>query len=309
MRLDALHHITMITADAQTRVDFAADVLGLRLVKQTVNFDAPDSYHLYFGDEAGSAGSLLTWFEFPDAARGRAGSGMVHTIQLAVPSTASLAFWAERLAARGLPTTPGAGSLAFADDEGLGFELVVAEDDAPRLVAHHPEIPAEHAIVGIAGARAYAAFDQVEERVLTDVLGFTYLGEGAYRLDGDARSARFAYDAAPAAAGRLGAGTVHHIAWTSQDDDHLAWQRRVRDAGGYVTDVQDRDYFRAIYFREPRGVLFELATVAPGFAVDEAPEHLGEELRLPAQHAHLRARLERELTPLVNPRTAGTVAR
>jgi glyoxalase family protein len=178
--------------------------------------------------------------------------------------------------------------------------------DAP-LRAEHPEIPPEHAITGIVGARAYSAFAGVEERVLTDTLGFTWLGDGEYRLDGTERRFSWAYDPAPLAPARPGAGTVHHIAWGSRDEDHLAWQARIRAAGGGVTDVRDRDYFESIYFLEPRGVLFEVATLSPGFAVDEDPEHLGEELRVPAMHAHLRAHLEATLTPVVNPRAARRV--
>ncbi|HLM50080.1 MAG TPA: VOC family protein, partial [Solirubrobacteraceae bacterium] len=195
-----------------------------------------------------------------------------------------------------------AGALRFADPDGLALELVVATDGNPPLRAQHPEVPAEHAILGIEGARAYATFAPVEDRILTEVLGFTHLGAGEYRLDGEERHVHWAYDPPPEAHGRQGAGTVHHIAWASHDDDHLAWQRRVREAGGAVTDVRDRDYFRAIYFREPRGVLFEIATLSPGFAADEDPERLGEELRLPAQHEHLRPRLERTLRPVVDPR-------
>src|SRR5689334_24854974 len=138
MKLDGMHHITMITGDAQSNVAFYADTLGLRLVKKTVNFDAPEAYHLYFGDEAGSPGSILTWFEFAGARRGRAGAGMIHTIQLGVASEAALDFWAQRLAARGVETTRDEGSLRFTDPDGLGLELVVADDGNPPLSATHP---------------------------------------------------------------------------------------------------------------------------------------------------------------------------
>jgi glyoxalase family protein len=295
----------MITADARANVAFYGDVLGLRLVKKTVNFDAPDAYHLYFGDEQGSPGSILTWFEFPGAARGRAGIGMVHMLQLGVPSEPSLDFWAARLAAAGISVERGERSLRFADRDGLALELGVAADGNPPLRAEHPEVPAEHAITGVEGARAYSAFAPVEEGVLTRVLGFEHHGGGEYLLKGEQRHFHWAYDPAPASAGRQGAGTVHHIAWGSRDEDHLAWQQRVADADGYVTEVRDRDYFRSIYFREPRGVLFEIATLSPGFAVDEDPEHLGETLKLPSQHEHLRDKLERALSPVVNPRAAG----
>jgi glyoxalase family protein len=298
MNLAGLHHITMITGDAQRNVDFYAGVLGLRLVKKTVNFDAPEAYHLYFGDEQGTPGSILTWFEFAGAARGRAGAGMIHTLQLGVGSEASLDFWQERLG-RG---ERGDGSLRFEDYDGLGLELVVAELGNAPLRARHPEIPAEHAILGVEGARAYSDYATVEERMLTDVLGFAHEGGGEYLLKGSERRFRWAYDPAPDTRAVQGAGTVHHIAWATPDDEQLPWRQRIRDAGDYVTPVLDRDYFRSIYFREPRGVLFEIATMGPGFAVDEDPDHLGEELRLPKQHEHLRAQLEATLRPVENPR-------
>ena len=306
MKLEGLHHLTMITGDAQRNVEFYADVLALRLVKKTVNFDQPEAYHLYFGDERGSPGSVLTWFEFAGVPQGRPGIGDIHTLQLGVGTDASLGFWAERLRERGYQSERVRdGALAFADYDGLRLELVVAGDGNPPLRADHPEVPAEHAILGVEGARAYSAFHNVEEKLLTDTLGFSYLGDGEYRLDGDERHFHWAYDPAPGH-GRQGAGSVHHIAWASQDDDHLEWQARVREAGGFVTDVRDRDYFESIYFREPRGILFEIATLSPGFTVDEPAETLGEGLRLPKQHEHLRDRLERTLTPVANPRTAHT---
>ena len=314
MKLEGMHHLTMITGDARKNVEFYADVLGLRMVKKTVNFDAPDAYHLYFGDEQGSPGSILTWFEFAGAWKGRAGAGMIHTIQLGVASEASLDFWAERLAAKGYASERGERSLTFEDYDGLRFELVVAErsgDEAsvrgsmnPPLRAVHPDVPAEHAILGVEGARAYSARGLDADRaLLTETLGFTETAPGEYRLDGDERHFQWAYDTTNQR-GHQGAGTVHHIAWHSRDEDHVAWQERVRTAGMHVTPVIDRDYFHSIYFQQPQGILFEIATTSPGFAVDEDPEHLGEELRLPTPHAHLRARLEQLLTPLTNPRTA-----
>ena len=304
MKLEGMHHLTMITGDARRNVDFYADLLGLRLVKKTVNFDAPEAYHLYFGDERGSPGSILTWFEFAGAAPGRAGAGMVHTIQLGVASPAALDFWAERLAAAGHPGERGEASLAFADYDGLRFELLVAGDGSPPLRAAHPEVPAEHAILGVEGARAYAGRGRDADReLLTETLGFAELGPGEYRLDGDERHFHWGYDES-GERGVPGAGNVHHIAWHSRDDDHVEWRRRAAEAGMQVTPVIDRDYFKSVYFRQPQGVLFEIATTSPGFAVDEDPERLGEELRLPTQHEHLRPQLERLLTPLANPRAA-----
>jgi glyoxalase family protein len=303
MKLEGMHHITMITGDATKNVEFYADVLGLRVVKKTVNFDAPEAYHLYFGDEQGSPGSILTWFEFAGARPGRAGAGMIHTIQLGVASEAALSFWADRLQAKGYAAGRGERSLRFQDYDGLAFELVVADDGNPPLRAEHPEIPVEHAIVGVEGARAHASRGlDADAGLLTETLGFTAVGDGEYRLDGDERHFHWGYDA-PTERGFQGAGTVHHIAWQSQDEDHVAWQERVAEAGMRVTPVIDRDYFKSIYFQQPQGVLFEIATTSPGFAVDEDPEHLGEELRLPSQHERLRPVLERTLTPLTNPRT------
>jgi glyoxalase family protein len=302
MKLDGLHHITMITADAQRNVDFYADVLGLRLVKKTVNFDAPEAYHLYFGDEQGSPGSILTWFEFTGVRPGRAGAGMIHTIQLGVTSPAALEFWARRLKSLGYTSQRGEQSLVFKDDDGLRLELAVSAAGNPPLRASHPEVPSEHALVGVEGARAYARQAVSADRdLLTQTLGFTELMEGQYRLDGPTRHLNWAYDPTDVR-GIPGAGTVHHIAWHSQDDDHVGWQKRVAQAGMQATPVIDRDYFRSIYFRQSQGLLFEIATTSPGFDVDEEPEHLGEELRLPNQHEHLRAALEDQLTPLINPR-------
>jgi glyoxalase family protein len=305
MRLEALHHITMITADARRNVEFYADVLGLRLVKKTVNFDQPDAYHLYFGDEQGSPGSILTWFEFAGAARGRPGAGMIHLIQLGVGSQDSLDFWVARLRARGYEASPEGSAVRFEDYDGLAFELVPSDTGNPPLRAKHPEIPAEHAITGVVGARAYTPQSSLEQEhnLLTQTLGFQQRGR-EYRLEGEHRHVNWAYDPAPDTVGMPGAGTVHHIAWACPDADQVTWQRRVRDAGRDVTEVLDRDYFTSIYFREPRGVLFEIATLSPGFAVDEEPEHLGEQLRLPRQHERLRSQLEKLLTPVENPRVA-----
>ncbi|HEX4212289.1 MAG TPA: VOC family protein [Candidatus Dormibacteraeota bacterium] len=305
MKLQGLHHITLVTGDAQKTVDFYVDVLGLRMVKKTVNFDDPTAYHLYFGDDAGTPGSILTWFEYPGAEPGIPGPGMVHTIQLGIASAEAIDFWASRLQDKGYDSNlEEDGSLLVIDWEGMHIQLVVADPENPPLRAAHPEIPAEMAIVGVEGARAYSAYATVEERVLSDLLGFTYLGGGEYRLEGGLRNFRWGYDQ-PYADGAQGGGTVHHIAWATPDDaEQEAWHTRLDDSGAYVTDVLDRDYFRSIYFREPRNVLFEIATIPPGFTKDEEPEDLGDELKLPRMHEHLRAELERSLTPIVNPRTA-----
>ncbi|CAB4867660.1 unannotated protein [freshwater metagenome] len=305
MHLSGLHHVTMITGDAQRNVAFHAGVLGLRFVKRTVNFDAPHYYHLYFGDEAGSPGSILTWFEFPGAVRGTCGPGMIHTIRLGVPSSASLDFWGERLAGHDAACARGDASLSFADPDGLRYELVVADPRSRALQALSPDIPAEHAITGVTGVRAYATGALGADReLLTQTLGFTETAPGEYVLEGADGPVTYGYDMTDSP-GREGAGTVHHIAWHSRDEDHGAWRERVMQAGHSVTPVVDRDYFQAIYFRQPQRVLFEIATTSPGFAVDEEPGRLGEQLRLPVQHEHLRAQLERTLLPLTAPRATG----
>jgi glyoxalase family protein len=308
MKLQGLHHITMITADATRNVEFYADVLGLRLVKQTVNFDQPDAYHLYFGDEHGTPGSILTWFEFPGAMRGRPGAGMIHRIELGVGSDQALAFWEERLRAHAYDSVREEAGLRFNDYDGLAFTLVVTDATEPPLRAAHPDIPPEHAVTGIVGARAYtpAELMRAPAPLLTETLGFESQGAGEYRLNGELRDFLYAYDPAPSDIGLPGAGTVHHIAWACRDEDQGSWQERVRAAGRHVTEVLDRDYFLSIYFREPHHVLFEIATLSPGFAVDEDPAHLGEHLRLPAQHEHLRSQLEQVLAPITNPRATAT---
>jgi glyoxalase family protein len=302
MALEGLHHITAITADAPRNVDFYARLLGLRLVKKTVNFDAPDVYHLYFGDEEGTPGSILTFFEFPSAARGRPGAGMVHTIQWRVGSGASLAFWSSRLADAGV-TAEGAGDgLRFEDFEGLRHELLAAGDGDAPLVAAAPDIPAEHALQGFHGVRAYAAAPERSDGLL-GTLGFERTADGTWRVAGAARHAVLAWEPPPPERGRTSAGTVHHIAWSAADDDELReYRARAIGAGAHPTDIIDRQYFHSVYFREPNAVLFELATRDIGFAYDEPVESLGEALRLPPQYEALRDQLERRLTPLVNPR-------
>jgi glyoxalase family protein len=304
MALEGLHHITAITGDARRNVDFYARLLGLRLVKKTVNFDQPDVYHLYFGDERGTPGSILTFFEFPAARPGRAGAGMIHTIQWRVGSEEALGFWADRLADAGVAATRDGDALGFADFEGLRHELhVVTLDDRP-LRADAADIPAEHALLGFHGVRAYAAAPE-RSAALLDALGFERREDGAgrWRVGGAERHAVLAYEQPPADRGRTSAGTVHHIAWSAADDDELrAYRERAIAAGAHATDIIDRQYFHSVYFREPSGVLFELASRDIGFDYDEPLESLGEALKLPPQYEAHRDLLERRLTPLVNPR-------
>jgi len=302
MRLDGIHHITCITADAPGNVDFYTRVLGLRLVKKSVNQDDPTVYHLFYADEAGDPGSDITFFEYPGVPRGRAGTGMVHRITWRLGSEDALAFWAERLEAEGIEAARADGRLRFADPEGLGLELAVVETDDGPLIAEHPEIPAELALQGFDSARAFADEPDRSRGFLEEALGFEPKGENEWEIRGDSRGSLYAYDAPPADRGLQGAGTVHHVAWSSTMEDHAAWRKRVADAGAQPTAIIDRFWFKSIYFREPSGVLFEIATLGPGFAADEPVEHLGERLTLPPNYEHLRDQLEKVLTPLPDPR-------
>jgi len=300
MKLEGIHHVSSITGDAQANVDFYAGTLGLRLVKKTVNQDDPTVYHLFYGDDKGSPGLDLTFFEYPGARPGRAGRGMIHRIVLRVGSEEALDFWERRL--KGGRRSRGA--LEFSDPEGLGLELrVVATPDAP-LTASHPEIPAEHAIVGFEEVRAYTSSPDASRELLERALGWERSGDTSWEARGDSRAGRYAYDVAPGHHGTPGAGTVHHVAWVSLDDQQVAWRDRVIAAGAQPTPVIDRYWFKSVYFREPSGVLFEIATMGPGFAVDEDPAHLGERLVLPPKFEGLRARLESTLTPLHAPAPA-----
>jgi glyoxalase family protein len=303
MQLEGIHHITAITGDAPRNVDFYARVLGLRLVKKTVNQDDPTVYHLFYADEQGSPGADLTFFEYPGARLGQAGDGMVHRIVWRVASEEALDFWADRLRAEDVALAREPGRLRFPDPEGLELELAVVETEDEPLVAEHPEIPAELALQGFDGVRAYSSSPEASQTLLESTLGFVPVGEDAtWEVRGAQRGSFYVYDTPPAGRGIMGAGTVHHVAWASSMEDHAEWQRRVAQAGAHPTPIIDRFYFRSIYFREPSGVLFEIATIGPGFATDEPAEHLGERLSLPPAFEHLRDRLEPVLTPLPDPR-------
>jgi glyoxalase family protein len=267
-------------------------------------------YHLFYGDEEGSPGADLTFFEYPGAARGRAGDGMVHRVVWRVASEQALEFWQQRLQAHGTSARRDRASLLFADPEGLEHELLLsASTDAP-LRAKAPQIPGEHALLGFEGVRAYSGSPARSTGLLGDSLGFSRgEGDGRWEVRGEQRGSFYAYDAPPPGVEpRQGAGTVHHVAFAAQPQDEEAWRERVVVAGARPTEVIERFYFRSVYFREPSGVLFEIATIGPGFAVDEDEAHLGERLSLPPRFEPLRERLEKTLTPLPNPRAAATAS-
>ena len=300
MKLEGIHHITAITAEAQPNVDFYAGVLGLRLVKKTVNQDDPSVYHLFYADEQGDAGSDITFFEFPGVPKGRAGDGMVHTVGWRVASDEALDFWAERLGQHDTASERNDEGLRFEDPEGLAHQLAVSTVDDQPLIADHPDVPSELALQGFDHARAYSSRPEASEGLL-ETLAFQHR-DGLWEARGESRGGLWAYDEPPAERGLQGAGTVHHIAWASPIEEHEAWREKAIEGGAQPTPVIDRFYFRSIYFREPSGVLFEIATLGPGFSADEPQETLGEKLSLPPDYEHLREQVEERLTPIVNPR-------
>lgn len=299
MQLNGIHHITCVTADAVRNVDFYTRVLGLRLVKKTVNQDDPSVYHLFYADNAGSPGADITFFEHPDASPGVAGAGMVHAVVSRVSSADAVDFWARRLAAEGVAVDEDGDGLGFSDPDGLRHELVPARVADEPLTAEHPEIAREHALQGFDGVRSYARNPATASDFLASVLGFEQSPQpDRWRIDGATRSAFYTQERPPDEAGRPGSGTVHHVAFSTALDEQDAWHARLRAADAGPSPVIDRFWFKSIYFREPEGVLFELATEGPGFTTDEPLEHLGETLTLPPAFEHMRARIEATLTPL-----------
>ncbi|MBD2844831.1 ring-cleaving dioxygenase [Paenibacillus sp. IB182496] len=304
LKTTGIHHITAFARDPQANVDFYAGVLGLRLVKQTINFDAPEVYHLYFGDEVGSPGTILTLFPWPHARGGVVGGGQVAATVFAVP-TGALGYWEKRLAEHGVSVTRGqrfgANNLNLADVDGLRLQLTEREANAVSVWTGGG-VPAAYAIRGFDGAVLYSLDAPRTMETMETLLGMTRIGE-------DAGYARFA---APGELGgrvdvlltsrepgRGGAGTVHHIAWRAVDDEqHAAWRRQVADQGYRPTPIVDRQYFQALYFREHGGILFEIATDPPGFARDEPVETLGEQLMLPEWFESQRAEIAAELPPI-----------
>lgn len=299
-----IHHITAIVGDPQGNVDFYAGVLGLRLVKKTVNFDDPDTYHLYFGDKTAKPGTIITFFPWGNAYKGKIGDGQVGVTSYAVPSGA-LAFWEKRLEKFKIPfsktTRFGEQYIRFDDPHGLQLELVERQQGEPNSWGIG-EVTEDVAIKGFGGATLYTANAEKTAELLETVMGLEKIGEedGLMRFRAasdlgnliDVKLSRVG-------TGQMGVGTVHHIAWRAQDDaDQLDWKEQVEAYGLGVTPVQDRNYFNAIYFREYGDILFEIATDPPGFAIDESPEALGEALMLPEQYERHRKNLQRNLPPI-----------
>jgi glyoxalase family protein len=305
MNLDGIHHITAITGDAPRNVDFYTRVLGLRMTAKTVNQDDPSVYHLFYGDENAQPGADLTFFEYPGATPGRAGAGMVHRVVWRVASADAIEFWAARLGDDGVATERGeGGSLLFADPEGLHHELIVDDSGDEPLIAEHPEVPAALALQGFAGVRAYSARPDDSAAVLEQLMGATRRAEDgdAFELRGERRGGWIAWDPAPDAPARQSAGTVHHVAWGTTDADMPRWIETVTEAGIPNSGYVDRHYFHSLYFREPGGVLYELATREPGFTIDGPVEELGTKLILPPFLEPRREEIAGRLTPLPDPR-------
>jgi catechol 2,3-dioxygenase-like lactoylglutathione lyase family enzyme len=308
-----IHHVTAIASDPQRNVDFYAGLLGLRLVKVTVNFDMPDTYHFYYGDATGSPGTILTFFCWIGARKGRPGAGQIAVTSFSIPA-GSTAYWTERLTSQNVAVEGPTGRLgddvlSFSDPDGLRLELI-AHAGAPSVAGwNHTTVSPEHAIRGFHGATLAAGRSEPTEALLTDGLGFTRV-----RSEGN----RIRYAAGPSAPGRfvdvlrvpndgtgnVAVGSVHHIAWrTPTDEDELAWRKSLAKLGLGVSPVRDRQYFNSIYFVEPSGVLFEIATDPPGFATDETVEELGQSLKLPPWLESQRKALELALPPIHRPAT------
>lgn len=298
-----IHHITAIVGHPQENVDFYAGVLGLRLVKQTVNFDDPGTYHLYFGDGGGKPGTIITFFPWAGARQGKIGDGQVGVTSYVVPKGA-MGFWENRLEKFKVPFTKverfGEQYLEFDDPHGLHLEIVEREEGEVNNWNFSGVTP-EVAIKGFGGATLLSSQPHKTADLLENVMGLELVGKegdfARYRSSADIGNV-IDLKLTPIGRGQMGVGTVHHIAWRASDDqDQLEWQKYVAGNGYGVTPVQDRNYFNAIYFREHGEILFEIATDPPGFAHDESVATMGEKLMLPAQYEQHREQIERGLLP------------
>lgn len=308
LHLPGIHHVTAIAGDPKRNVDFYTRVLGLRLVKKTVNFDDPSTYHLYYGDSVGTPGSILTFFPWAGIRRGRPGNGQVYATAFSV-AAGSLRFWEARLLAHGVTPTAqtsrfGDDVLTFTDPDGLILELVATAEPDTRPAHAHPEIPSSHAIRGFHGVTIAVIDAARTQPLLTETMGYrvTHAAGGRTRLATGAGGPGTYVDLLVDSSlprGLQGAGTVHHLAFQTADD---ATQEHARTTllglGYHVSPVMDRNYFHSIYYREPEGVLFEIATNPPGFAVDESVDTLGTTLKLPAHYESQRATIEAALPQL-----------
>lgn len=315
MNITGLHHVTAIASDPQRNLDFYVELLGLRLVKRTVNFDDPGHYHFYFGDAVGTPGTILTFFPWPGSRRGIRGSGEVSATAFTIP-TGSADYWLERLklyhvAAELAPKRLGEGVVRFADPDGMLIELIEATPSDAVVPWDEGAVPPEHLIRGLHGVSARLRSAEKTAQLLTEVFGYRRAQETGNRVRFVSPAERgigkyidliSAPDVPP---GRLAAGSVHHIAFrVSNDEEQLAWREKLVDLGYQVSPIMDRTYFHSIYFREPGGVLFELATDPPGFSQDEAVNELGGKLRLPVWMEQARPQIENILPKITVPKKA-----
>ncbi len=306
--IKGLHHVTAIASDPQQNVDFYRNVLGQRLVKRTVNFDSPDTYHFYFADEIGNPGSVLTFFAWPTMRSGIRGNGEANAIAYNVP-VGSLSFWQERLERNGITSQPmekhfGENVLAFEDPDGMRVELVETENLPKIQFWKEGPIPQAYMLHGFHSVTLWLEEVQSTAELLTDQMGYRPLAqeENRHRFVADSNVLGHFIDLVEGPEkprGRLGVGSVHHIAFRApNDEEQLKYQALIRHAGFNVTEVLDRSYFHSIYFREHGGVLFEIATDTPGFATDEPVNSLGEHLKLPEWLEINRAEIEKSLLPI-----------
>jgi glyoxalase family protein len=306
--LPGIHHVTAICADAQQNIDLYTGVLGLRLVKQTVNFDMPDTYHLYYGDEQGHPGTILTFFSWPDQPKGRRGTGQVGTISFSILEE-SRDYWVERLTRHNMlivGPNPHFGEkvLSIFTPDGLTLELVAHQEASKFSGWKDGPIPAEHAIRGLHSVTLMEANLERTSAMLTEVLGFKFVGvEGnrsRFKLGDDGIATLVdVVTLRELTRGNIAVGSVHHVAWrTPGEEQQLAWREKLESSGISVTPVLDRQYFHSIYFKEPGGILFEIATDPPGFAIDEPVEQLGTHLKLPPWLESERPMLEQTLRPI-----------
>ena len=311
MKLRGLHHITAIATDPQRNLDFYTQVLGLRLVKRTVNFDDPGSYHFYFGDRLGSPGTIITFFPWPGARRGTRGTGQVVATSFAV-ATAAIDYWKERLKEEGVraeETGPRFGQqvVRFTDPDGLMLELIGSDSLNTVELYDRSDVPAEFALHGFAAPTLEVQASKLTEQLFTVTFGCELIGEEQSRrrfslAPGTPDAQIDLIERSQTAFGHVAAGTVHHIAFRAANDgEQLHWRALLEELGLRVTPVIDRQYFHSIYFREPAGILFEIATDNPGFATDEPPEHLGETLRLPPPYEEHRSSIEQVLPSISLP--------
>ena len=305
MKLRGIHHITAIATDPQRNLDFYTQVLGLRLVKRTVNFDDPGSYHFYFGDRIGTPGTILTFFPWPGAQRGTRGSGQVVSTSFAI-APAAIDYWKTRLSNERVlaeETVPRFGQrvLRFPDPDGLMLELMGSDQFGEVQLTEHSNVPAEFALRGFNAPTLEVQSSKLTEQLLTATFGFELIGQEKNRrrlsLQPGLPGAQIdLLEESAASFGHVAAGTVHHIAFRAgNEEEQLHWRAAIEELGLHVTPVIDRQYFHSIYFREPAGILFEIATDNPGFATDEPVEHLGESLRLPPQYEEHRVSIAKIL--------------